>query len=121
MSEDTKPARASLHGYQPLVVDENSLSDEKRREAIVGAVAQPRAWSRHITRNDWDLYEQEIDEIKKQHEILLRETPGLFYVDGSRVVPEKHNELVQRGTMRAVAREKYGHIWLGDGPPPWAR
>lgn len=118
MPKDTQPDRACLHGYQPLVVDENSLSDEERRHAIISAVVQPRDWSRHITPHERHVLEQELADVQKQAELQRRN--GVFYAGEPPAMTAKRAELAQRGLMRAIAREKHGDVWLGDGPPPWS-
>jgi hypothetical protein len=110
------------HGYQPLVVDEDCLSDVERREVIVDAVARPYDWKRHMTRQEWGKLEKELAEIRRQREIERRNTPSFVCAVGSSGPSDIELEFVRRGSYRTFARDKYAggqRIWYGDGVP-WA-
>lgn len=108
------------HGYEPLIVDEDCLSDSDRRQAVIDAVAHPRDWSSQITPQEWAQYDREVAELERLAELEGKNTPSLFYGGEPRGLRDKEQELMMKGSFRAYARQKYGTIWYGDGVP-WLR
>ena len=126
MSQIDPIARPSIdpHSYQPLLVDEDCLSDEEFREALDEALSAPAGgesggeWRSYVTR-------QELAELEKELDKLRKDTSPLFITTGELpAVAARKFELARRGIFRGYARRKHNHgarIWCGDGPPPWHR
>jgi hypothetical protein len=117
MTNRNAPSRRSIdpHGYQPLVIDENVLTEDDRIEAFDAAVSsRPRNWLHYLTRQEVESFKKAINEIeqnKSPYWIGRGELPA---------VQEMKYEMNQLGMLRAFARDKYanGHrIWYGDGVP----
>jgi hypothetical protein len=120
MLHNNRPARLSLHGYQPMVVGEDCLSVADVREALFDVVANPRDWKEHVSQQEWETLEKELAEIQRQAEIERSSTPNVFYCGEPPEMEKKRQALVQRGSLRAFARAKYAAgqgIWYGDLVP----
>jgi len=105
-----------------MVIDENCLTGEDCRQAVIDVVAEPRDWKSHVSKEEWQQYENELAEIERQEKIRRHNTPNVVYLGEPPAIRDKHLELVQRASFRAYACAKYGgSIWYGDGPPPWER
>ena len=110
------PSRRSIdpHGYQPLVIDEDVLTEEDRMEAFDVAPSRPCNWLRYLTRQEVESFETAIKEIEHSRSpywIGPAELPA---------VVEKRFEMNWLGMRRAFARDKYANgrrIWYGDGVP----
>lgn len=96
------------HGYVPYYIDENILTPEERREALLESVSDrgdcadgEQTWASQLT-----LREQE--ELETARNVKL---PFVIYKGESPVLREKRGELAVVGTLRAYARRKYsgGH------------
>jgi hypothetical protein len=102
------------HGYHPLHVDEDCLTDEDGREAVIAAFDRPRDWMSYLTREEHEALAKALDEIQKK--ISGYE----YYVGEHPAKTNKRAEFARLGLFRWYAREKYNHgrqIWYGDGVP----
>src|SRR5262245_9608522 len=103
------------HGYHPVVVDENCLTDELAREAILDAFHNPEDWTKHLTRQERTQLKNDLNEIDKKPR-----NPHI-YSDGERAIRrEKRAEFARLGLFRAFARRRFadGHaFWYGDSIP----
>ena len=104
----------SLHGYQPIVIDENCLSDEECRQAVTEAlhgIASGRCdgdWRSHAT-------PQELAELENVPKLGA---PFVSTSDEPPALREKRSALAHRCRLRAYAIRKHGNghrIWYGDG------
>lgn len=102
------------HGYQPLVVDENCLSNEDCREAVLEAFEHPGDWKSYLTPNELEELEKALIEIEAS------KSPYIFYVGEPPEMSSTRAEAARLGMFRAFARDKYAGgygIWFGDGVP----
>ena len=102
------------HGYQPLIIDEDVLSDDDRIGAIDAAASRPRNWMRYLTRSEVESFEKAMQELEQQR------SPYWFGPCELPAVQEKKFEMTRLGMLRAYARDKYANgrrIWYGDGVP----
>ena len=118
MSDNRRPQPSyALHGYQPIIIDEDSLTGEDRRAAILASVDHPCDWMLYLTDQERQTLQQALEDSNK-HKVTYFHTGEL---------PERRElrfEAARLGTFRAHARNKYAggrHVWLGDGTPPWKR
>ena len=122
MSHGNRPTRLPLHGYQPLVVDEDCLTPVDCREAILEAVAHPGDWMGYVTQQERKNLEVELAEFMKQEQIRRSTTPNVIHVGEPGEISAKRQDLPRRGMFRAFARNRYAdgrRFWYGDGVPPW--
>ena len=102
------------HGYEPLIVDENCLSSEDCRQALLETFETPRDWRSFLTPKELD----KLDKGLKGSE--ERKSPHVYYPGESPETCEKRSAAAQLGLLRGYAREKYSHgrrFWYGDVPP----
>ena len=102
------------YGYEFLHVDEDCLSGEDRRQAIVSAVDQPREGISYLTRDERETLAGDLEEIRKAI------SPLVFYQGEHLALTYRRAEFARLGVFRAHARQKYnsGHaVWYGDRPP----
>jgi hypothetical protein len=115
----------SLHGYQPIVVDEDCLNDEDCKESLLEALHAIASgdgsddWRSYLTPEELAAFEKELAALRTQ------EKKSPFISNGeSPAVTEKKFEMARLGILRRFARNKYNggrRIYFGDGPPPWHR
>jgi hypothetical protein len=101
------------HAYQPLAIDENCLSEEDCREALIEAVNHPSDWVSYLAQH-------ELDTLKKSATNANQNQSLYFSTGGSSQQRDQQFEMARLGLYRAYARNKYagGHrIWYGDGVP----
>jgi hypothetical protein len=102
------------HGYEPLFVDENCLSSEDCRQALLDAIASPRDWRSFLTPQELIELEQALQDSEK------RKSPYIYYPGESAETRERRSAAAQLGMLRAFARDKYSQgqrFWYGDAPP----
>ncbi len=101
-------------GYECLLVDEDCLSGEDRRQAIVEAVDHPRDGTEFLTKNERAAMSQELVGIQSSI------SPYEYYQGEHSALSFKRAEYARLGSFRSCARDRYadGHsIWYGDSPP----
>ena len=115
----------SLHGYQPIVVDEDCLTDEDCRESLLEDLYST---SRDEDGHDWrsQLTPDEVAGFEAEMAALrMQEKKSPFITNGeSSAIMEKEYQMTQLGRLRGYARRKYAggrSVWFGDGVPPWHR
>jgi hypothetical protein len=116
MAFRSRQSRQSIdpHGYQPLVIDEDCLSEADRVEAFVGWTAHDRDYLNYLTRTEIREFQTQIKDIEQSRSpywIGPAELPA---------VQEKKSEMARLGMLRAYARDKYAsgrRVWHGDGVP----
>jgi hypothetical protein len=108
------PVNYDPHGYQPLVVDEDCLTDEDCREAILDSVSHPRDWHSCLRRDEQIALQNELNNVEKFKSSYLYQTGEM---------PEKMEiraVAARLGRFRAYARDKYAggrQVWYGDSVP----
>ena len=109
-------SRQSLdpHGYQPLVIDENVLTEEDRMEVVTMPTVHPHDWVGYLTRSEIEAFKNEIKRIEKNR------SPYWFGPAELPAVEEIKFAMILLSISRRFARDKYGRghrIWFGDGFP----
>ena len=120
MAEGKKPTRQAVdpHGYQPILIDEDCLTPEDRREDIMEFFAS-------IGHVDQQSRGPDLQSIMTPAELEIYERPQVmdspYYLCG--YSPEQEDEkcgIAWRARVRAYSREKYANgqaVWYGDGVP----
>jgi hypothetical protein len=108
------PLAYSLHGYHPIVIDENCLSDADCKQALLESL---HAIASGGGNGDWRNFAtpQELAELENVPKL---EAPFISTSNESPALREKRSELAHRCRLRAYAIRTHGNghsIWYGDG------